>query len=116
MPTSNAGVKWSPSPACALNKATSMSYVTHIESSAGGNLPIDQPCTALPGEMLAVRYDLARIKREVSPRDIADGPTSLWRYAPLLPLDAPQLAVSLDEGYTPLLDTPRLARALDLQH
>ena len=35
-----------------------MSYVTHIESSAGRRLPLDQPCTALPGEMLAVRYDL----------------------------------------------------------
>src|SRR5258706_7065733 len=105
MPTSNAGVKWSPSPACALNKATAMSYVTHIESSAGRDLPIDEPCTALPDEMLAVRYDLARIKREVSPRDIAAGPASLWRYAPLLPLSPLQTAVSLNEGYTPLLGT-----------
>jgi threonine synthase len=93
-----------------------MSYVTHIESSAGRNLPIDEPCTAMPDEMLAVRYDLARIKREVSPHDIAAGPASLWRYAPLLPLAAPQAAVSLNEGYTPLLDTPRLARALGLQN
>src|SRR3954469_7064052 len=92
-----------------------MSYVTHIESSEGRHLALDQPCTARPGEMLTVRYDLERIKREVSRSDIAAGPASLWRYAPLLPLASAQAAVSLNEGFTPLLDTPRLARALGLK-
>jgi threonine synthase len=91
-----------------------MSYVTHIESSENRELPLDQPVTARPGEMLAVRYDLARIKREVLRSDIAAGPASLWRYAPLLPLASPQAAVSLSEGFTPLLHTPRLARVLGL--
>ena len=91
-----------------------MKYVTHIESSTGRSVAVDKPCTALPGEMLEVRYDLERIKREVSPRDIAAGPANLWRYAPLLPVTDPRAAVSLGEGYTPLLDTPRLARALGL--
>ena len=93
-----------------------MKYVTHIESSTGRSVAVDKPSTALAGEMLEVRYDLERIKREVSPRDIAAGPANLWRYAPLLPVADPRAAVSLGEGYTPLLDTPRLARALGLQN
>ena len=93
-----------------------MSYVTGIESSQGRHLPANMPCTALPGEVLTVRYDLERIKRDVSPRDIAQGPASLWRYAPLLPVDDPHAAISLNEGYTPLVLVPRLARALGLSN
>ncbi|HEX3170473.1 MAG TPA: threonine synthase [Burkholderiales bacterium] len=93
-----------------------MKYVSHIESSTGRSVAGNKPATAAAGEMLEVRYDLERIKREVSPRDIAAGPANLWRYAPLLPVADPRAAVSLGEGYTPLLDTPRLARALGLQN
>ena len=93
-----------------------MNYVEGIESSQGRNLPLDEPCTALPGEMLAVRYDLDRVKRDFSPRAIERGPANLWRYAPLLPVDDPLAAVSLNEGYTPLLRAPKLARALGLKN
>ncbi len=93
-----------------------MSYVKSIESSHGRNLPLDQPCTALPGELLTVRYDLDRVKRDFSPRAIERGPANLWRYAPLLPVDDVDSAVSLNEGYTPLLPVARLARALGLKN
>lgn len=36
------------------------------------------------------------------------GPRSLWRYGPLLPVRDPANRVSLGEGWTPLLPTPRL--------
>ncbi len=91
-----------------------MSYLTHLETSAGKRLAADTPRNAAPGETLYARYDLDRIRREVSPRDIAQGPASLWRYAPLLPVEDPQLAVTLNEGYTPLVPVPRIARALGL--
>ena len=90
-----------------------MTYVTQVESSQGRAIPTNAAITSLPGEILSVRYDLDRMKREVSRDDIMRGPANLWRYAPLLPAD-PLTAVSLNEGYTPLLDTPRLARALGL--
>ncbi len=67
---------------------------------------------AAPSETLQARYDLERIKREVSPRDIERGPATLWRYAPLLPVKDPRHVISLSEGYTPLLKVPRLARML----
>jgi len=36
----------------------------------------------------------------------------MWRYAPLLPVSKPEDVVSLGEGWTPLLETPRLGRKL----
>jgi threonine synthase len=92
-----------------------MSYLSHIESSAGARLSVEVPRTAPPGEVLYARYDLERLRREVTPADIARGPANLWRYAPLLPVANPRDAVSLGEGYTPLLRTPRLGRALGLK-
>jgi threonine synthase len=57
-------------------------------------------------------YDPAR--RLPSREEIALRPRSLWRYAEWLPLASdPQL--SLDTGFTPLLDAPALARALGVR-
>ncbi len=39
----------------------------------------------------------------------------MWRYAPLLPLRPGEAPVTLGEGATPLLDAPRLARALGVR-
>ena len=91
-----------------------MTYVTHLENGAGEKLDANVPRNAAPGDVLYARYDLERIKRDVTPRSIAQGPATLWRYAALLPVNDPQSAVTLGEGFTPLLPTPRLARALGL--
>ena len=45
--------------------------------------------------------------------DIARGPRSLWRYAPLLPVVPPVDAAS-GPGWTPLMRAPRLAEALGI--
>src|SRR5690348_7907305 len=44
---------------------------------------------------------------------IAGRPASLWRYKEWLPLDG-EPTLSLDTGYTPLVDAPALARRLDV--
>src|SRR5688572_1272737 len=98
----------------ALDQTTGSSRVFSLQSSQGRELPTDRVCTALPGELVTVRYDLDRIRSRVSRRDITQGPASLWRYSPLLPLDNPQQAISLGEGYTPLVPAPRLGAALGL--
>lgn len=54
-------------------------------------------------------YDAARALP--SRATIAARPQSLWRYREWLPLEGP-LAHSLDTGFTPLLDAPRLAEWL----
>jgi len=54
-------------------------------------------------------YDPAR--RLPSAATIASRPPSLWRYREWLPFEG-EPAVSLDTGFTPLLDSPALARRL----
>ena len=61
------------------------------------------------GAPLLVRYDLDSARRELHQNAIASGPRSLWRYAPLLPLQDLSNLVTLGEGMTPLLEVPRLA-------
>jgi threonine synthase len=53
------------------------------------------------GMPLRVDYDLAGLS--VPLRDLRDRPPTLWRYRELLPL-VPEAAVSLAEGFTPLLE------------
>ena len=92
-----------------------MSYLSHLEYSPGGEkLPADRPRNndARDGSLLYARYDLDRIRSEVTVEGIERGPASLWRYAPMLPAADPDHAVTLGEGWTPLLKTDRLARAL----
>ena len=64
------------------------------------------------GGVLLARYDLDSASREMSRDQFADGPSSLWRYAPLLPVAEPSLALSLGEGWTPLLRAERLGEKL----
>jgi threonine synthase len=93
-----------------------MSYLACIESGTGNRLDANVPHSAAPAEALRARYDLERVRREVTQETIARGPASLWRYAPLLPVAHPEQAVSLGEGWTPLLPAPRLARSLGMRN
>jgi threonine synthase len=56
-------------------------------------------------------YDWEAVAREVSRERIEAGPRSLWRYAPLLPVDPPPDAAA-GPGWTPLVSAPRLASEL----
>ncbi len=53
-------------------------------------------------------YDWDRLRAEVTRERIASGPASIWRYADLLPVDAPA-EPRLAPGFTPLVPAPRLA-------
>jgi len=59
------------------------------------------------GGPLLVRYDLETLRRSWSRDQVAQGPNSMWRYAPALPPRAESI-VSLGEGMTPLIRTRRL--------
>jgi threonine synthase len=86
-----------------------------LESSLGRAVPTDRPCSAQPGEILQVRYDLPRLRATLSRDSVQNGPASLWRYAALLPVAEPARVVSLGEGHTPLLAAEALARTLGLR-
>jgi threonine synthase len=62
---------------------------------------------------LEVSYDDDALRQVVSHAGIAAGPPNIWRYASLLPVDAPG-AVSLGAGFTPLVRADRLAAELGL--
>ena len=56
-------------------------------------------------------YDWDRLRATVTRERLQSGPRSIWRYADLLPVDAPQEA-RLAPGWTPLVPAPRLAETL----
>lgn len=63
---------------------------------------------------LEVAYDYDGIRDSISRASIEAGPTTLWRYADLLPCD-PAYKVDIGTGYTPLIDAKRLAKAVGLK-
>jgi threonine synthase len=69
------------------------------------------PCCAKP---LYTRYDLQAIGQRLAPEDLIGRSADLWRYAELLPVREPRHAVRLGEGWTPLIETPRLADELGI--
>jgi threonine synthase len=85
-----------------------MPALTHLECSLCGKT--FEPGRVLNlcdcGGPLLVRYDLEKVRKTWSREKVAQGPNSMWRYAPVLPARAESI-VSLGEGMTPLLRTRR---------
>src|SRR4030095_12842712 len=65
-------------------------------------------------QMLAARYDLARVAASVTKEALAARPPGMYRFRELTPLDDDEAPVTLGEGGTPLLPLPRLAAHLGL--
>ncbi|MGH8886474.1 MAG: threonine synthase [Egibacteraceae bacterium] len=66
---------------------------------------------------LEVVYDYTAMSKAVTRDQIAAGPRTIWRYAPLLPElpgTEPEDRVDLGAGFTPLVPAPRLGEALGL--
>ncbi len=91
-----------------------MTFVSHLECSrTGETLPAGiLHNLSSQGAPLLVRYDLEHARNELQRDVIERGPRSMWRYAPLLPLRDETNLVSLGEGMTPLLRTPRVGRRI----
>ncbi|MET1010671.1 MAG: threonine synthase [Gaiellaceae bacterium] len=80
---------------------------TELELEAVGSCP---RCFA----PLVPVYDPDELVRTVTRESIAAGPSSIWRYAPLLPV-APPREQLLAPGLTPLVRAPRLAEAVGVR-
>ena len=93
-----------------------MSKATHLECSlcnerfAAGT--VQNLCSC--GGPLLVRYDLDTIRVRWRRRDVHNGPSTMWRYAPVLPA-SDNAIVSLGEGWTPLIRAHRLGKRLGAQ-
>jgi threonine synthase len=87
---------------------------THLECSLCGKKfearKIQNLCDC--GGPLLVKYDLEKLRAAWRPEAVKSGPQSMWRYAPALPPGKDGAIVSLGEGMTPLVRTPRLGARL----
>jgi threonine synthase len=91
-----------------------MTTITHLECAACGKRHeagrLHNLCAC--GGPLLVRYDLDKLREGWSREWIPSGPTSMWRYAPVLPVSKPAAMITLGEGMTPLVHTTRLGARL----
>ena len=94
-----------------------MPNVTHLDCSlCSGRFPANQVhnlCSC--GGTLYVRYDLPAIKATWTRDQVRSARPDLWRYLPVLPPQRAEPIVSLGEGMTPLIRTPRLGAAIGAQ-
>ncbi len=67
------------------------------------------------GSPLLVEYDLETARGAWSRSSLGAGPCTMWRYAPVLPVQQSQNVISLGEGFTPLVHARRLGDSLGLR-
>jgi threonine synthase len=94
-----------------------MMNVTHLECARCGAsyepnrlYNLCQQC----GKPLLVRYDLAQVARALRREHLAERPPTLWRYREALPVEQAENAITLGEGFTPLIHAKRLGEQLGL--
>ena len=93
----------------------SSSNLMELECSACGkkyDAEVEQHLCAC-GKPLLARYDLRQAASTLTLEALKDRPRTLWRYAEVLPNDAP---VSLGEGMTPLVHAKRLGAVMGLDN
>ncbi len=61
------------------------------------------------GKPLFARYDLGALVKRFTPGALVGRAPTLWRYEEVLPVRDRAFRVTLGEGFTPLVDSPRLA-------
>lgn len=91
-----------------------MTTITHLECSVCAKTrPAGQPHNLCEcGGPLLVRYDLEKARQSWNRDWIGSGPSSMWRYAPVLPVTKPPSIVTLGEGLSPMTRTERLGKLL----
>jgi threonine synthase len=91
-----------------------MTTVSHLECSVCQKIFSAGQCHNLCdcGGPLLVRYDLEKARSSWNREWIATGPSTMWRYAPVLPVSKPSAIVSLGEGMTPLIRAQRLGHTI----
>ena len=88
--------------------------ITHLECSKCGKRHAHEELQNLCdcGGPLLARYDLSAAALTLTPETLRGRVATMWRYAEVLPSRDP---VSLGEGMTPLVATPRLGEKLGIE-
>ena len=89
---------------------------SHLECTWTGEVLESEQLAGLSpsGKPLFACYDLAPLRERFVPEVLSGREPTLWRYAEVLPVRDPACRISLGEGFTPLLESSRLARSLDV--
>ena len=84
---------------------------THLECTSTGETVESEALHGLSaaGKPYFARYDLDAQRSSFQPSDLVGRRADLWRYEEVLPVRDRAFQISLGEGWTPLLDAPRLA-------
>jgi len=93
-----------------------MSHFTRLECTRCGKT---EPANKLLnlcscGGPYFARYDLPAIRQTWSRDSLKNSPSNLWRYAPILPVQHQENRLTLGEGWTPVLEAPRLRQHFGL--
>ena len=94
------------------------STISHLECTYCGQIydadKIYNTCPAC-GKVLYARYNLAEAASSLTKEALVGREPTMWRYREILPVKSRANIVSLGEGFTPLLATPRLAQKVGLK-
>jgi len=92
--------------------------VTHLECALCGvrheARKLQNLCVEC-GKPLLVRYDLDAAGRTLTPANLKERESNLWRYREVLPVDDWNNVVSFGEGWTPLLSASHIAATLPVE-
>jgi len=98
---------------------TKRSYLTGLECSYCGQSAdpeqLNTTCTKC-GKVIFARYDLEAAGKAMTKESLAGRVNSMWRYREVMPILADEHIVSLGEGMTAVLPTPRLGASVGLNN
>ena len=86
-------------------KASGRSYLSYLECAKCNQTysphELHGQCTC--GGPLLCRYQIEELRQDLRREDLVGRPATLWRYRELLPVQDISRAVTLGEGFTPLV-------------
>ncbi len=94
-----------------------VSYVHHLEcvccgaSYAPDHVGYTCPTCGPDEGILDVIFDINAVSRDLTLSDLLTGPQNHWRYGPLLPVAPHHIGESWPIGWTPVIESPVLAKA-----
>jgi threonine synthase len=99
-----------------MTETKSYPGASHLECALTGERAESEALQTLSpaGKPYFARYDLEAVRDSFQPDDLTARRADLWRYAEVLPVRDPAARVCLGEGWTPLLDAPKLAERMDV--
>ncbi len=95
-----------------------MNYLSHIHCpKCGVSYPKGRVHTLCRcGSPLLVEYDLRAARNGLTREMLSGRPSSMWRYSEMLPVSDHTSIITLGEGFTPLIQVPRLGTDLGLDN